>query len=85
MQKFCDTCDACLANRDPAKRLGSAMHMASTRRFAVMMIGKLVFDDDVAELVGMPVALLMTCPRIGDAQINLCYSMTAVEAYSCQA
>ena len=38
------------------------------------------FDDDVAELVGMPAAMPMTCPRIGDAQFGMCQSMTAVEA-----
>jgi hypothetical protein len=45
-----------------------------------MMIDKLKFDDDVAEMVGMPAMLLMTCPRIGDAQFGMCYSMTAAEA-----
>ena len=54
--------------------------MTSTRRFGVMMIDKLKFDDDVTELVGMPAMLLMTCPRIGDAQFGMCYSMTAAEA-----
>ena len=44
-----------------------------------MMIDKIVFGDDVAEAADMPAALLMMCPRINDAQIALCYSMTAVE------
>ena len=78
VQYFCDTCAVCLANRSPMLKLGSTM--TSTRRFGVMMIDKLVFDDDVALLVGMPAALLMTCPQISDAQIELCYSATAVEA-----
>ena len=54
--------------------------MTSTRRFGVMMIDKLVFDDEVALLVGVPAVLRMTCPQISDAQITLCYSATAVEA-----
>ena len=78
VEKFSDTCDTCLANRDPMARLGSSM--TSTRRFAVMMIDKIVFDDDVAEITGMPAALLMTCPRINDALIRMLTSMTAVEA-----
>ena len=44
------------------------------------MIDKNVFDDDVAAITGIPAGLLMTCPRIGDAQIRLYTSMTAVEA-----
>ena len=44
------------------------------------MIDKIVFDDDVATITGVPAALLMTCPRIADAQVSLCTSMTAVEA-----
>ena len=44
------------------------------------MTDKIVFDDDVAEAANMPAALLMTCPRINDAHIALCYSMTAVKA-----
>ena len=57
-----------LANRDPMTRLGSSM--TSTRRFGVMMIDKIVFDDDVADITGMPAALLMTCPRVNDAQFG---------------
>ena len=78
VETICDTCDTCLANRDPMTRLGSSM--TSTQRFGVMMIDKIVFDDDVAEITGMPAALLMTCPRVNDAQIGLCTSMTGVEA-----
>ena len=78
VERFCDKCDECLANRSPMARLGSTM--TSTRRFGVMMIDKLKFDDDVTEMVGMPTMLLMTCPRIGDAQFGMCYSMTAAEA-----
>ena len=78
VEKFCDTCEVCLANRNPMTRLGSTM--TSTRRFGVMMIDKIVFDDDLAGIVGMPAALLMACPRIGDQQIRLCHSMSAVEA-----
>ena len=82
VEKFCDTCesscDVCLANRNPMTRLGSSM--TSTRRFGVMMIEKIGFDDDIAVIVGMPAALQMACPRIGDQQIRLCHSMNAVEA-----
>ena len=78
VENFCGTCDTCLANRNPMPRLGSSM--TSTRRFGVMMIDKLVFDNDVAAIASMPTALLMTCPRIGDQHIRLCASMTAVEA-----
>ena len=49
---------------EPMTRLGSSM--TSTRCFGVMMIDKLVFDEDVAAIDGMPAALLMTCPRIRD-------------------
>ena len=59
-------------------RLGSSL--TSTRRFGVIMIDKIVFDDDVAALTAIPAALLMACPRIGDAQIRLCTSMVALEA-----
>ena len=78
VEKCCDTCDTCLANRDPMTRLGSSM--TSTRHFSVMMIDKIVFDDDVAAITGIPAGLLMTCPGVGDAQIRVCTSMTAVEA-----
>ena len=57
-------------------RLGSSV--TSTRRFGVMLIDKIVFDDDVAAIVGMLAALLMTW--IGSPQIHLGHSMTAVEA-----
>ena len=76
--RFCDTCAICLSNRNPKQQLGNTME--ATRRFAVMMIDKIKFDDDVVALTGMPAALLMTCPRIGDAQYALCHSMTAIEA-----
>ena len=36
VQRFCDTCGVCLANRNPTTRLGSSM--PSTHRFGAMMI-----------------------------------------------
>ena len=59
-------------------RAGSTM--TSTRRFGVIIIDKIIFDDDVVALVGMTGALLMTCAVIVAAQYGLCFSMTAVEA-----
>ena len=49
---FCNTCAECLANRKPTMRAGSTM--TSTRRFGVIIIDKIISDNDVAALVGMP-------------------------------
>ena len=78
VKRFCDSCAECLSHRKPAIRAGSTM--TSTRRFGVIVIDKIIFDDDVAALVGMPGALLMTCVVVADSQYAMCYSMTAVEA-----
>ena len=57
-----------------------ASMLCATQRFRVLAVDKTVFDDNVAELVGMSAAVLMTSLRICDAQIGLCYSMTVAEA-----
>ena len=75
---FVKTCSSCLPERNPLVRLGATL--MSTRRMGVLMIDKLVFDKDIFDITGIPAALIMTCPCIGDSLPALVESMTAVEA-----
>ena len=68
----------CLSNRKSKENLG--MTLRATRRLGSLMLDKLVLDDDLAEMLGIPAVLIFTDPCIGDSFPAIVESMTAVEA-----
>ena len=78
VEKFYQTCDACLADRTTLKRHG--LTLTSTRRGGALMLDKLVFDKDIVDITGIPAAIVFTCVRIADSYPAIVETMTAVEA-----
>ena len=78
VERFIATCNACLTDRTAQTRHG--LTLVSTRRGGALMLDKLVFDKDIADITGVPAAIIFTCVRIGDSFPAIVETMTAVEA-----
>ena len=78
VERFIATCDACITDRTAQTRHG--LTLVSTRRGGALMLDKLVFDKDIADITGVPAAIIFTCVRIGDSLPAIVETMTAVEA-----